>query len=151
MIRRPPRSTLFPYTTLFRSHDARRHARDGPMRYTGGAGARQVLNVLMAEFVNKTGIAAVEDGRNRKARAADQSVGAAPGRRNVDGLRADSLRGLPHHHVVPVLEKRRHVNDPQLIELVAEVLIEPLCYQRVVAKYRGRGVGGKERGHPSVD
>src|SRR5258705_3813361 len=31
MIRRPPRSTLFPYTTLFRSHDAlpsrRRHTR----------------------------------------------------------------------------------------------------------------------------
>src|SRR2546430_7119112 len=26
MIRRPPRSTLFPYTTLFRSHDARRRA-----------------------------------------------------------------------------------------------------------------------------
>src|SRR3989442_11529439 len=26
MIRRPPRSTLFPYTTLFRSHDLRRLA-----------------------------------------------------------------------------------------------------------------------------
>src|SRR5688572_32197525 len=26
MIRRPPRSTLFPYTTLFRSEDARRDA-----------------------------------------------------------------------------------------------------------------------------
>src|SRR5438105_11203300 len=25
MIRRPPRSTLFPYTTLFRSHRARHH------------------------------------------------------------------------------------------------------------------------------
>src|SRR2546430_12342604 len=25
MIRRPPRSTLFPYTTLFRSHDQRYH------------------------------------------------------------------------------------------------------------------------------
>src|SRR3989449_7843544 len=25
MIRRPPRSTLFPYTTLFRSHDERAH------------------------------------------------------------------------------------------------------------------------------
>src|SRR5256885_7222338 len=25
MIRRPPRSTLFPYTTLFRSHEARGH------------------------------------------------------------------------------------------------------------------------------
>src|SRR5215510_15902194 len=38
MIRRPPRSTLFPYTTLFRSEDRlldrppgeRRHARDDP-------------------------------------------------------------------------------------------------------------------------
>src|SRR3712207_9592413 len=29
MIRRPPRSTLFPYTTLFRSHDA---AVDGALR-----------------------------------------------------------------------------------------------------------------------
>src|SRR5258707_7815095 len=27
MIRRPPRSTLFPYTTLFRSHFAGRHGR----------------------------------------------------------------------------------------------------------------------------
>src|SRR3712207_7288592 len=27
MIRRPPRSTLFPYTTLFRSHSARREER----------------------------------------------------------------------------------------------------------------------------
>src|SRR3712207_8739692 len=26
MIRRPPRSTLFPYTTLFRSHEGRRDA-----------------------------------------------------------------------------------------------------------------------------
>src|SRR3712207_6886654 len=29
MIRRPPRSTLFPYTTLFRSRDARRRSRGG--------------------------------------------------------------------------------------------------------------------------
>src|SRR5688572_32322619 len=27
MIRRPPRSTLFPYTTLFRSREKRKHAR----------------------------------------------------------------------------------------------------------------------------
>src|SRR3712207_6886477 len=33
MIRRPPRSTLFPYTTLFRSH------RRGAGRHRGGAGA----------------------------------------------------------------------------------------------------------------
>src|SRR5256886_9185357 len=34
MIRRPPRSTLFPYTTLFRSRD-RGHARDAAQRYRG--------------------------------------------------------------------------------------------------------------------
>src|SRR5690349_23581262 len=33
MIRRPPRSTLFPYTTLFRSHDRahRRHVLERPL------------------------------------------------------------------------------------------------------------------------
>src|SRR3712207_8687691 len=45
MIRRPPRSTLFPYTTLFRSHRAARAdeaARDGHRlaRRRGGAGLR---------------------------------------------------------------------------------------------------------------
>src|SRR5260370_17266091 len=32
MIRRPPRSTLFPYTTLFRSHGHRKRARLGNAR-----------------------------------------------------------------------------------------------------------------------
>src|SRR2546425_5567721 len=36
MIRRPPRSTLFPYTTLFRSRDRRRHPH---RRALGNAGA----------------------------------------------------------------------------------------------------------------
>src|SRR5687768_17752593 len=38
MIRRPPRSTLFPYTTLFRSGNirARRKARREPARRRGG-------------------------------------------------------------------------------------------------------------------
>src|SRR2546422_7147825 len=37
MIRRPPRSTLFPYTTLFRSHAgaARAHPRDGDAARAG--------------------------------------------------------------------------------------------------------------------
>src|SRR2546429_7328580 len=45
MIRRPPRSTLFPYTTLFRSHESKpvvfslgpdgRLAGSGPIRVTG--------------------------------------------------------------------------------------------------------------------
>src|SRR3712207_6910971 len=33
MIRRPPRSTLFPYTTLFRSRDARQGAHQDDDRY----------------------------------------------------------------------------------------------------------------------
>src|SRR2546429_7375789 len=36
MIRRPPRSTLFPYTTLFRSHHAR--GWDEPLDHSGRAG-----------------------------------------------------------------------------------------------------------------
>src|SRR3712207_7213588 len=39
MIRRPPRSTLFPYTTLFRSH----HARDG---VRAGHRAEQVVRAV---------------------------------------------------------------------------------------------------------
>src|SRR2546430_7976011 len=42
MIRRPPRSTLFPYTTLFRSHSCRapptRVARGWPWARTGARG-----------------------------------------------------------------------------------------------------------------
>src|SRR2546427_6642596 len=49
MIRRPPRSTLFPYTTLFRSGDADalRTARDavGRRRPDAGHGARQFARV----------------------------------------------------------------------------------------------------------
>src|SRR3989449_8626231 len=48
MIRRPPRSTLFPYTTLFRSHARRARSGRGPVvahlvgaRATGEARARQ--------------------------------------------------------------------------------------------------------------
>src|SRR2546430_13644896 len=45
MIRRPPRSTLFPYTTLFRSQrvfPARRRERDPQAQGRGGARARGI-------------------------------------------------------------------------------------------------------------
>src|SRR5688572_31873022 len=38
MLRRPPRSTLFPYTTLFRSAGAHRHLRGGPAALDPAAG-----------------------------------------------------------------------------------------------------------------
>src|SRR5438874_8045198 len=40
MIRRPPRSTLFPYTTLFRSVPGRSCGRSGEPSRTRGAGGR---------------------------------------------------------------------------------------------------------------
>src|SRR3989449_4144081 len=57
MIRRPPRSTLFPYTTLFRSPDAtlesiRRTglALKGPLTTPVGGGYRSVNVALRQEF-----------------------------------------------------------------------------------------------------
>src|SRR5437588_9721809 len=40
MIRRPPRSTLFPYTTLFRSHTAAARVQPPAGDHAGSAGAR---------------------------------------------------------------------------------------------------------------
>src|SRR2546429_7087324 len=41
MIRRPPRSTLFPYTTLFRSRDHRKRRDDQELRDEGHPGERR--------------------------------------------------------------------------------------------------------------
>src|SRR2546426_4355626 len=51
MIRRPPRSTLFPYTTLFRSYGSS-EASIGSMkkRYGSGAGMQQCAPSLRAQF-----------------------------------------------------------------------------------------------------
>src|SRR5258708_14372870 len=43
MIRRPPRSTLFPYTTLFRSHF-------GPSQFKGGAELLDIVNDLFFDI-----------------------------------------------------------------------------------------------------
>src|SRR2546430_12296240 len=58
MIRRPPRSTLFPYTTLFRSHLKRLAidgvARDGQFTGKGGWGCWREVDVVF-------GVAAARD------------------------------------------------------------------------------------------
>src|SRR5438034_8568224 len=49
MIRRPPRSTLFPYTTLFRSHSGERPAGPGvPVAYAGQRGGTRELGLPAA-------------------------------------------------------------------------------------------------------
>src|SRR3712207_6976666 len=55
MIRRPPRSTLFPYTTLFRS--AQRAAGGGRPRLQGARGVEQgALQVLALDLHQRPGL-----------------------------------------------------------------------------------------------
>src|SRR5258707_9336989 len=49
MIRRPPRSTLFPYTTLFRSHAARTLDRRGGPRHCDDCRQRDVARCARSE------------------------------------------------------------------------------------------------------
>src|SRR3712207_8754941 len=71
MIRRPPRSTLFPYTTLFRSsgtedshgtEGVQRHARAGEPGFAGGLGPA----ALMLSRCPPTGGSGREKKRDRK-------------------------------------------------------------------------------------
>src|SRR5256885_9452693 len=66
MIRRPPRSTLFPYTTLFRSchHRARsRGSADGSLRGAGALGRRRIDR--HAHSLGECVLAVLQDDRAR--------------------------------------------------------------------------------------
>src|SRR5690349_23980490 len=66
MIRRPPRSTLFPYTTLFRS---RRHRRGGPLPGCLGRRQRHLARGLLVQpraVVRRRGAPAGPVVRDRK-------------------------------------------------------------------------------------
>src|SRR5258707_4349154 len=51
MIRRPPRSTLFPYTTLFRSARLRRRNHQGDLRHARRKGAAAMTDYWSMLFV----------------------------------------------------------------------------------------------------
>src|SRR3989475_11051358 len=61
MIRRPPRSTLFPYTTLFRSLSEQRRL---PGAYIGGAGGLAIIDVFYRK-APEAGRRRVEDALRR--------------------------------------------------------------------------------------
>src|SRR3712207_8664469 len=72
MIRRPPRSTLFPYTTLFRSHALREGLRRGGrpddagrLRARGDREARPAVLVPAARDVSRV-LLGRADGQDRK-------------------------------------------------------------------------------------
>src|SRR5256886_14464228 len=129
MIRRPPRSTLFPYTTLFRSRPrlsrkpgvrtgrvagprhhlgARRHAHGPPLSGPGGGGAQRTPHALV--------LAGKAPGRRRPQRH-DVSLlaggaASADATRRTPRIRAPSARDTAHREpqVVPSREiGRAHV------------------------------------------
>src|SRR3712207_8593813 len=67
MIRRPPRSTLFPYTTLFRSHLERR-----PLRHRSDALARAEAPVDRAHERDDPSVLVVRRVEDERARRRDR-------------------------------------------------------------------------------
>src|SRR3712207_8052116 len=64
MIRRPPRSTLFPYTTLFRSARVRRNPTDpAAARHHPLPDARRGLGRFVRRAANRAGVVRAEIGR----------------------------------------------------------------------------------------
>src|SRR5258708_22138891 len=57
MIRRPPRSTLFPYTTLFRSENVEKFAQDHDIPFTNYASlcrAAEIQDLILREIDRKS-------------------------------------------------------------------------------------------------
>src|SRR3989441_542444 len=87
MIRRPPRSTLFPYTTLFRSLTG---ATSSAFNISVGAAAKLVFTVQPSNTAAGAAITpavqvAVQDAQDRKGAAAGTSVDLAGGRNTKKG------------------------------------------------------------------
>src|SRR5687768_17969409 len=83
MIPRPPRSTLFPYTTLFRSNVERRGLLNGPAYYNLDASIVKIVRFgtrraeIRADFFNALNIPhyANPNGTDRKSRRLNSSHG----------------------------------------------------------------------------
>src|SRR3712207_1231023 len=83
MIRRPPRSTLFPYTTLFRSEAAQRRAEEmgvdlSQIEGTGSGGLITVKDVTnLAGEVQEQATATAQQATDQAAELVDGTVGQA--------------------------------------------------------------------------
>src|SRR5256885_3913896 len=101
MIRRPPRSTLFPYTTLFRSKSARAWtltpgvAMCAPTRYTTRQRSVKRIFSFSSGTLNRLGSrgAVIRSARDRAARLLDLRAG---GGRHRHALDAELTFDVPH-------------------------------------------------------
>src|SRR3712207_7424263 len=99
MIRRPPRSTLFPYTTLFRS------LRGLAARAAAGRGARPPARLLEGAAGGRSGAAGAADGPSPAA------GGVAPRRAGADrkSTRLNSSHANISYAVFCLKKKKTHV------------------------------------------
>src|SRR2546430_6142519 len=98
MIRRPPRSTLFPYTTLFRSHP--RRAPTQPEEPLGSDPARKVR------------------GRHRRERIGQKHAGVRPDRKST---RLNSSHSQISYAVFCLKKKKKENMHPTQLESVNAV------------------------------
>src|SRR2546429_3119377 len=99
MIRRPPRSTLFPYTTLFRSHAPRRSR-----RRRGGVGALEERHARRARTRGSRAAAGRGGGRwSRRARGLRRGGGR---RRDRKSTRLNSSHGYISYAVFCFKKKK---------------------------------------------
>src|SRR3712207_7365090 len=98
MIRRPPRSTLFPYTTLFRScdHEWTAHSVGGREARHGGDGAGAELDGLRADGLDRL----------------EQAVGRHPRRRDRESTSLN-FSHANNSYAVFCLKKKTHRMSPQ--------------------------------------
>src|SRR3712207_6857047 len=100
MMRRPPRSTLFPYTTLFRSHRGGDVAHVAHVRRPGG----RVVGLAAGEHQDRHAVVVV----------------ARPAARDVEGAAADDDRAGAHE-----LRSEEHTSELQSRQyLVCRLLLE---------------------------
>src|SRR2546422_1325409 len=96
MIRRPPRSTLFPYTTLFRSAEMPAELFSGYVRHP--AGVRQLLVAMRAGY--REAAARAETARAR-------AEAASRGREDRKSTRLNSSHGYISYAVFCLKKKKK--------------------------------------------
>src|SRR2546430_17466759 len=120
MIRRPPRSTLFPYTTLFRSHQD---------TVAGGAGLLARDHALLSEqAIHQRGLADVRAADDRNANGVGVGVRSR--------VRLEAGKHPLHELLAPARVARRdgeRLSQPQGMEVCAgDVGVEPVDRKSVV-------------------
>src|SRR5207302_11016196 len=73
LLRRPPRSTLFPYTTLFRSFDVNRVPRLTANNHAVVVGQTLSIPVQLGGSANSNGIVAIDDDGSAQTRSEEHT------------------------------------------------------------------------------